>query len=279
MSLRAVSQGVTDPKEVRILVRRGVKVFTRSNLHAKLLVMDQTLIVGSANASRNAAKVLDEAALVTRDAAAVQLALSFIDSISTEPVRPHYLRECLKAYRPPRFKSAIPHDSARNAKRERRAKLWIIGGLVPFDPPKAEEGKAESAKARAERLQRRPESTYVDQLFYPNHSRLIDGLKRGDWAVTGMREKNTITVWPPRQLLSIENYARGAGKQRWTLQLEAPNSEQSLTLSDFRRKMKGIVTLSGRALRTSPIYDVRIADAILRLWTPAGRVSNKRAGH
>ena len=53
MSLAAVRQGVTNPREIRKLIRRGVKVFSRGTLHAKFLLIGNTLITSSANVSRN----------------------------------------------------------------------------------------------------------------------------------------------------------------------------------------------------------------------------------
>src|SRR5947209_16181750 len=59
MSLGAVRQGVTDPRAVRTLRRRGVAVFSRPSLHAKFVIAGRTLIASSANASRNSNEILD----------------------------------------------------------------------------------------------------------------------------------------------------------------------------------------------------------------------------
>ncbi len=44
MSPATVKAGATDPREVEKLIDRGVEVFTRSNLHAKVVVADKVLI-------------------------------------------------------------------------------------------------------------------------------------------------------------------------------------------------------------------------------------------
>ena len=41
MSPATVKAGATDPRELEILIGRGVEVFTRSNLHAKVVVADK----------------------------------------------------------------------------------------------------------------------------------------------------------------------------------------------------------------------------------------------
>src|SRR4030042_6503542 len=61
MSLSAVRQGVTDPREIRKLMNRGEKGFSRGSLDAKFMVINKTLITSSANVSKNSNQVLDEA--------------------------------------------------------------------------------------------------------------------------------------------------------------------------------------------------------------------------
>ena len=91
MSLGAVRQGVTNPRAVRTLMARGVRVFSRGSLHAKFIVAGRTLIASSANASHNSRSLLDEAGIITTDPAAVQRAVSFFEKLCTEPGGKKYL--------------------------------------------------------------------------------------------------------------------------------------------------------------------------------------------
>ncbi|MCX6853793.1 MAG: phospholipase D-like domain-containing protein, partial [Verrucomicrobia bacterium] len=117
LGLQTVKQGATSPKEIQRLIKRGVQVFTRSNLHAKFFICDDALLVGSANISNNSQKVLDEAASLTTDKAAVRRAEDFFSKLCTEPVRPDYLELCLKAYRPPVFNPVGKTDKSVRQKR------------------------------------------------------------------------------------------------------------------------------------------------------------------
>jgi phosphatidylserine/phosphatidylglycerophosphate/cardiolipin synthase-like enzyme len=92
MSLTAVRSGATNPREIKKLLDRGVDVFTRRNLHAKFVVIDKCVISGSANISRHAREVLDEAAIITDDPIAVRRAEDTFDKMCTEPVRQEYLK-------------------------------------------------------------------------------------------------------------------------------------------------------------------------------------------
>ncbi|MBI2392252.1 MAG: hypothetical protein HYV09_21875 [Deltaproteobacteria bacterium] len=130
MSLRAVRSGVTDPREVRTFLRRGVEVFSRATLHTKFFVLGNTVIAGSSNISRHAKDVLDEAAVLTDDGATVRRAISIFEELCTEPVRKEYLAKCLKEYRPPKFLgtsgSTRRHDPGRRAPRRRISKCFSI---------------------------------------------------------------------------------------------------------------------------------------------------------
>jgi len=103
LSAPIVQAGATNPHEIDKLMRRGVQVFTRRNLHAKIVVTNTLVVTGSANASRNSLNTLNEAALVTTEPAAVRRAREFVDRLCTEPVSKAYLRICKRRYRPPHF--------------------------------------------------------------------------------------------------------------------------------------------------------------------------------
>jgi len=71
MSLPTVASGLTDPREVGRYLSKGVDVFTCANLHAKIYLLDNALIIGSANVSRRSRDALVEAGLLSRDRASV----------------------------------------------------------------------------------------------------------------------------------------------------------------------------------------------------------------
>jgi phosphatidylserine/phosphatidylglycerophosphate/cardiolipin synthase-like enzyme len=98
MSPATVRAGATDPKEIEKFIIKGVRVFTRRSLHAKLVLADGSVKAGSANISRHSEHVLDEAAILTTEPAAIRRATEFIDRLCTEPVRPEYLKRCKTMY-------------------------------------------------------------------------------------------------------------------------------------------------------------------------------------
>jgi hypothetical protein len=130
---------------------------------------------------------------------------------------------------------------------------------------------------RAKKLMKQSQGTYIDQVHFPARRPFMNRLQPGDWLITSIQNGRSADIWPPRQLLSIESYPRGKGKRRWTFQLEAPKSEESIALGTFRRRVGAVLRTGGSNLRTRPITDSFIAHAIHSLWTSAGRASSKQS--
>jgi hypothetical protein len=277
MSLRAVGQGVTDPSEIRKLIERDVRVYTRSSLHAKLFVVDKHVVIGSANASRNSATYLDEAAIESDDVNLRRVALRYIEGMCTEPVRKEYLKKCIAAYRPPVFKAAADAGAGKTTRQRPPPKLWIMGGLQYLDIPNAERERAKAAEKRATRLLRSASRTFVDQYHFPREPNIAKQLGVGDWVIACVRDSDgEVDVWPPQQFLSTENYPRGKGKRRWLLHFEAPTDGEPLSRREFALHARRILKIpTENAIRTRPVHDVQEADEFLRLWTDSGRRSRR----
>src|SRR6266853_4325440 len=63
----AVKSGQTCPAELKKLLKRGVRIYSRKNLHAKIFVFGPKAFIGSANVSRNSASMLHEAVVAITD--------------------------------------------------------------------------------------------------------------------------------------------------------------------------------------------------------------------
>ncbi len=275
MSLTAVKQGVTDPREIRKLMRRGVEVFSRGLLHAKFFIIGDLLIVGSANVSNRSRQTLDEAGIATTDPVAFRRAQDFLERLCTEPVREHYLKECIKAYRPPVFKAAAGDAAARKAgRRIVEARVWFISGV-----PLPEQKQVTAAEGRAKKQLVRPNSSYVDYIHWSYEPSFLRHLRSGDWVVACMTDgERSPDVWAPERVLGVEKYDRGRGKLRYLLLLEAPKGIESIPLGQFRRRIRKLVPeLDRTSPRTRAIRNEEDADAVLRLWTRLGRVSRRRS--
>jgi hypothetical protein len=274
MSLRSVRAGSTDPREVKKLLRKGVEVFSRPQLHTKFLVIDTVVIAGSANISLHARGCLDEAAILTDDPAVLCRAQATLEQLCTEPVRKDYLETCIREYRPPLFAG-----QARGGVRRRRkvveAKLWLIAGLAHQDVPEREKDRTERAtkKLTAMLVFERSEVNY---LHYPGERKFFAQLRVGDWAIQCFSNSRGFEVLSPARFLGRDAYPRRNGKQRQLLFFEESQHAEAVTWSALRRAAPNIAALQGRTPRTKPIPSDSDADAILRLWDSRGRFRSKR---
>jgi hypothetical protein len=57
-SENAVKSGLTCPDDLIALLKRGVRIFSIANLHAKVYVFGNAALIGSANASQHSARTL-----------------------------------------------------------------------------------------------------------------------------------------------------------------------------------------------------------------------------
>lgn len=90
-----------NPDELRAYRRKGVKLYTAPNLHAKVFVFGKTAIIGSTNVSSSSETRLREAVVETTDPRVVASAGKFIEDLESEPVTDSWLRLCDQIYKPP----------------------------------------------------------------------------------------------------------------------------------------------------------------------------------
>jgi len=282
MSIGAVRQGVTDPREVRKLMKRGVQVYSRGTLHSKFIIFDNALLVGSANISFNSRDNLDEAAILTTDPAAVRRAKTFfLDHMCVEPVGEEYLKTCIKAYRPPSSKAAAgqARSGRKGHSRAVEAKVWFIT-VWERNIPKEEKPLVKNAIRRAGSLLKSADRTEVDCIHYRANGRVyLQHVRIGDWVVECFRDKNGCRqIWPPAQVLGVESYATKIGGARSLLMLEMQTKGEPMPFSQFRRRVKSLVPeLDKDSPRARPITDIGKADLILTMWTRSGRISKRRS--
>jgi hypothetical protein len=99
----AVKSGQTCPADLLAMLKRGVRVFTRTHLHAKVFVFGRVAFIGSANVSRHSAFQLVEAAVRTTEPRAVRAARKFVQEHCLHELTPKVLQGLARIYRPPRL--------------------------------------------------------------------------------------------------------------------------------------------------------------------------------
>jgi hypothetical protein len=279
LSIPSVRAGRSDPREIEELMDRGVEVFSRGNLHAKMIATDRETLVGSANASIRAKNLLDEAAILTSDPAAVRRARDFVASLCNEPIRDEYLALCKREYNPPRFPDGAAPRTREARRRVLPAKLWIVG-LGEGEIPEAEKARFAQGEERAKAMIRRRQQSHNSCFWWSKRPAFASVLRPGDWVICATRNTDgTVDVSQPGQFLFLHSYPRGRGKRRYVFHLEVPRRERTVTWTQFRRAAQKVGSLRlTKWPRTRAIPSLATADAILRLWTSAGQPSKLLLG-
>jgi len=275
MSISTVKAGATNPSEIKKLIKRGVQVFTRRSLHAKIVVTDKEVLTGSANISKNSRDILEEAAILTNDKIALQRAKNFINQICTEPVLPEYLKECIKSYRPPRV-SGKRVGTKGISRRVKHAKLRIVSLIDYANFPENEIDSYEKSERKAEKLLKDRKHSILESFHWSGKPKMADELEQGDWFIQCIKhDDKSISVYPPAQLILLDHYVRNKenGKERFVFHLEAPKGGQKMDWKIFRRKLNAVLSTEKKKPPTMAISDTTQADELLRLWTPKGRIA------
>ena len=273
MSIATVKSGGTNPHEIERLIKRGVQVFTRRNLHAKIIVTDKEILTGSANVSKNSRDTLEEAAILTDDRVALQRAKKFIDQICTEPVLPEYLKECIKSYKPPRISGIETKGMSRRAK---HTKLRIVSLIDYANFPEDEVELYEKSERKAEKLINDKKQSVLEGFRWSGRPQMADEPEKGDWFIQCVKHSDkSISVYPPAQLILLDHYVidKATNKKRYVFHLEASKNGQKMAWNIFCKKLNTILSTNKKNPPTMAIRDTQQADELLRLWTPTGRIA------
>jgi hypothetical protein len=168
----SVRAGQTCPTDLQTLRARGVRVFSATNLHAKVFVFGTRAFVGSANASSHSARTLVEAVLETGDREVVADARAFVRSLALHELGPAALKRLQTIYKAPR----LYHGPAR---RPRGVAIGLpdlrIAQLRFADPPAGSERTQRLGRARAQKLLSKPRHA-VDHFWWPSPSPFRPGM-------------------------------------------------------------------------------------------------------
>jgi hypothetical protein len=102
----AVKSGVTCPADLERYYRRGIRVFSFLELHAKVFVFDDHAFVGSTNISHRSSTRLIEAIIRVRSKRDVEAARDFVRSLCIHQLDLPAIERLGQLYRPPKFDNA-----------------------------------------------------------------------------------------------------------------------------------------------------------------------------
>lgn len=250
-SEQAVGSGQTYPPGLLRLMRRGARVFSLPNLHAKVFVAGSMAYVGSTNASSRSNSQLLEAAIKTDLPRAVTTARQFVRAHCLHELSPSVLRRLARLYRPPK----IVGRRGRRAATSKAPALprVFLAQLRPVDYSEREEAVAVRERPVAERRRQHGRRYTLDEFIYYSSP-----FEVGDLVVQVTNQgSGKFLVTAPGNV----THKKRMGPRQWMVFLECPVAR--------RRPVRSVARLIGQTqkrLRRGGRVDPRLAERLLRVW-------------
>lgn len=257
-SERTVKSGQTCPAELSKLMKRGVRVYTVPNLHAKVFVLGTTAYIGSANVSRYSSGTLVEAMYSTTDRKTIAAARAFVRDLCIQELGPEAIKRLGKIYRPPRI-SGGPG-------RQRPSKRTTTGAHLP--PVRLAQLSWEDAPEGSKDAEKAGRRIAIRRRELPRHS--IDEFwwsgacpfRRWDVVVQVTDEgRGRRLVYPPGTVVHTHPWRRGR-KAVTFVYVEAPKRRRV----DLQRLAKRIGHGAGKKLRRGGLVSGAFAEHLLTAW-------------
>jgi PLD-like domain len=260
------------PSEISLLVRRGVRVYVREDLHAKVYLLGSGVVVCSANFSVSSAGHLDEAGVLTRDRKTIKSVREWFKSRTNEPVTPEWLEHCASIYRPPRANPAVRSIGRSRTPSSSVRRVWLVG-LHNSEFPESErvDWKAGYVAARA-RLTK-PRRYYIDDIRLTGRSRLRELAKPGDILIQVCSDGYRNRVYPHGRVLEKRHVKAGSKQSVTYLYVELPRRPRTLSASKFRSDCKKIGLSFGKYFVERELLNRIVVDQLLA-WLSPERLSS-----
>lgn len=260
-SEHAVKSGQTCPEDLIAELRRGVRVYSVPNLHAKVYVLGRQAFIGSPNVSRTSAGQLIESLIATKELKVVADARRFVKGLCLHRLSPELLKNLAKLYRPPKGGRLKTRKQAVNRK-----------GVIPKIPKlkiaqlerivystKEQEVHEAGLRVAKSRMKRRS-SMDLESFQYPG--RIV--YSPNDVVIQITDEGNgTRMVSPPGNVIYVRKYRKARGAA-FFVYLELPNDRR-------RRNLKKILGHLGtgarmKLKREGLVRDSAFARDLLAIW-------------
>jgi hypothetical protein len=208
-SEKAVKSGQTHPNDLLELYNRGVYIYSKENLHAKIFVTGHSLYVGSTNVSKRSAGHLKEVLFRTGDTRSIKNAKVFINSMCTIEMGKEQLMRLQKIYKPPKISGSEGNHLLKKSKIVDDSSRFFIYQLMREDYKLDEQKQFDIGKKEAEAKRIIKSRHIVDQfVWYGNFL-----AKKYDHVVLVTDEGGKELVSPPGTIIHFKRWKQGSKKK------------------------------------------------------------------
>lgn len=254
----AVRCGQVNPKEIIRAIKTGVEVHACANLHAKVFVLGDTAIVGSANVSTSSAKSLIEACVEIKNRSFAAKCRKFIDSLKGDKIGLEFAKKMAPLYKPPKFDGVGARAKSGKAKRvvPRHSDLWLVS-LVSSAWKDIDYEQEEAGWAKAEKALTNPRKTEIETFGWWGPG-FLEKVKRGERVLMSTKEeKGRVFVSPPGRVLDIRRY-RIKKRRKAIVYVEVPRGKRRRELKSFLKSLGPAAKALGNPRRTKRVSNSEV---------------------
>ena len=262
----AIRSGETSARVLWKFHRRGVSLFCAPSLHAKMVLVDQRVVIGSANASLSSASALDEAAILTDTPVVVSQARSFVRQLArdSEPLDTPQLKRLLaiKVARR-RGQQAVSKSRPRRIKAA-GTNTWLVS-VVDLDEDKYADEQAAVDQA-IDRIERTHPSANPTWIRWTGQSRFRKSARNGDMLVVMTAERRgrkPYCIDPPTTLLWRQDRANWV---RFYHDTDLARPLRSIKWPEFQRLCREAGIRRKVTINTVRALSATEAAELIRLW-------------
>ena len=259
-SEHAVAAGQTCPADLTKLVKRGVKVYSVPNLHAKVFVLGRAAYIGSANASNRSASQLVEAVIRTTETSAVRAARKFVRDHCLHELTPRVLKRLAKIYRPPLIPGGKRgKKAAKQTSRRPTLPRLLVAQIYLEDWSPRDQKSHDAGLVVAKKRLVHPRKFDLDDFRWPGKC----PFRRGDVVMQVTDEGGgSVFATPPGNVLYVRTRHYGSQQVSYVF-LECPARR--------RRQIKTLARALGRGAtkslqRNGLVRDTAFKQALLKAW-------------
>ena len=272
-SQRAIANGETDASLLRRLLKKGVHLYDCADLHAKVLLLDDVAVIGSANMSQTSAKHKVEAGFVTDQSSIVSAVASFIEQLiqQSRELRTQDVAALCKirvVRRGGRFDGSSKRKLTKVTTLGNRT--WLIGVRELVNDPVSKEQTLIDRAMESLRKQTAHTDADISWIRWGTRGRFARECRAGDTVIQIWRSahaKRPSAVYKAVPVLLKQK------TDRWTrFYLADPKGRYAeIGWGNFKRLIKEIGYSRRVSAGVVQFVEPDIADAIDRKWSSAAR--------
>lgn len=258
LSKQTVKAGITDPREILKLLRKGVRVHTVENLHAKVYVFGKTALIGSPNVSRFSANRLIEAALEVTRPGVVAACRAFVMSLVGDEVTKEGATAWVPHWSPPKHPAAVgPKEGG--IVQPHHGRTWVAH---VFDDAYDTEDETSAKRGRPIARERKRHHETLHEFVFCG-GRFAREVQRHDVVVEVDRQGRDGTVQPAARVLHVERYWVRR-ERRVAVFLAVPKAQGPVPLQLVRTRLGPLASaMSDRRGYSGLLAKARTAHAVM----------------